>query len=453
MTTRSLDPAIATGDEFDVVVIGGGASGLAAARAAARAGADACVLERDVEVGLSILATGNGRCNLSNARLDPARYRHPEAARAVMGDEPEAELERFFDSLGIMTVSEDGRLYPRSKRAESVRDALRFAPEFDNATIQTSADVTGAEFDPASGTWSLTASVPRKNLTAHLRKPAKSRLRALRREAESAPRKTVAIRAHRVIVACGGSSSAVADVLGIEHVPERPVLCPVACALELPHRSGKEDRCEAAEDSDVLLDLLDGIRVEGELGLSRNGKRVWSERGEVLFRTYGLSGIAAFDLSRRAEPGDAICLDLFCDYSLDELERVFGERERAIGLLSCEGLRWFHGMLAPAVARLVLATAGGVCDPRVVAQAAKRVPFRFIGTTEERSAQVRRGGIPFSAVELPSLSVRPCAASGRSGLFACGEALDMDADCGGFNLAWAWLSGIRAGTAAAADSR
>lgn len=453
MTTRSLDPAIATGDKFDVVVIGGGASGLAAAHAAVRSGADVCVLERDVEVGLSILATGNGRCNLSNARLDPARYRHPEAARAVMGDEPEAELERFFGSLGIMTASEDGRLYPRSKRAESVRDALIFASESGVVTIQTSAVVTGAEFNPAIGTWSLTVSVPRKNLTAHLRKPAKSRLRSLRREAESAPRKTVAIRAHRVIVACGGSSSAVADMLGIEHVPEHPVLCPVACTLELPHRSGKEDRCEAAEDSDVLLDLLDGIRVEGELGLSRDGKRVWSERGEVLFRTYGLSGIAAFDLSRRAEPGDAICLDLFCDYSLDELERVFGERERAIGLLSCEGLRWFHGMLAPAVARLVLATAGGVCDPRVVAQAAKRVPFRFIGTTEERSAQVRRGGIPFSAVELPSLSVRPCAASGRSGLFACGEALDMDADCGGFNLAWAWLSGIRAGTAAAADSR
>ena len=453
MTTRSLDPAIATGDKFDVVVIGGGASGLAAARAAVRSGADVCVLERDVEVGLSILATGNGRCNLSNARLDPARYRHPEAARAVMGDEPEAELERFFGSLGIMTVSEDGRLYPRSKRAESVRDALRFAPEFDNATIQTSADVTGAEFDPASGTWSLTVSVPRKNLTAHLKKPAKSRLRALRREAESAPRETVAIRARRVVVACGGASSDVADMFGIEYVPERPVLCPVACALELPHRSEKEDRCEAAEDSDVLLDLLDGIRVEGELGLSRDGKRVWSERGEVLFRTYGLSGIAAFDLSRRAEPGDAICLDLFCDYGPDELERVFGERERAIGLLSCEGLRWFHGMLAPAVARLVLATAGGVCDPRVVAQAAKRVPFRFIGTTEERSAQVRRGGIPFFAVELPGLSVRPCAASGRRGVFACGEALDMDADCGGFNLAWAWLSGIRAGTAAAADTR
>ena len=453
MAMRSLDPEIATGDEFDVVVIGGGASGLAAARAAARAGADACVLERDVEVGLSILATGNGRCNLSNARLDPARYRHPEAARAVMGDEPEAELERFFGSLGIMTASEDGRLYPRSKRAESVRDALRFAPESGVVTIQTSADVTGAEFDSASDTWSLAVCVPRRNLTAHLRKPAKSRLRALRREAESAPRKTVAIRARRVVVACGGASSSMADMLGIEHVPERPVLCPVACTIELPHRDGEKDRREAAEDSDVLLDLLDGTRVEGELGLFRDDERIWSERGEVLFRTYGLSGIAAFDLSRRAEPGDAICLDLFCDYGPDELERIFGERERAIGSLSCEGLRWFHGMLAPAVARLVLAAAGGVCDPHVIAQAAKRVPFRFIGTTEERSAQVRRGGIPFSAVELPSLSVRAHAASGRSGLFACGEALDMDADCGGFNLAWAWLSGIRAGTAAAADVR
>ena len=72
----------------NVAIIGGGASGLAAALSAARAGASVLVIERDVEAGLPILATGNGRCNVSNARLDPARYLHPEAARAVMGPPP-----------------------------------------------------------------------------------------------------------------------------------------------------------------------------------------------------------------------------------------------------------------------------------------------------------------------------------------------------------------------------
>ena len=112
----------------DVAIIGGGASGLAAALSAARAGASVLVIERDVEAGLPILATGNGRCNVSNARLDPARYLHPEAARAVMGPAPEAELEGFFASLGLMTAREGAhrlrgahRIRPPGRRRMAAR--------------------------------------------------------------------------------------------------------------------------------------------------------------------------------------------------------------------------------------------------------------------------------------------------------------------------------------------
>ena len=114
---------------YDVIVIGGGASGLAAAIASARAGAKTAILELDVACGLPILATGNGRCNLSNIRLRPARYRHPVIARAVMGERAEEALGAWFASLGIWTTNEGGRLYPSSKRAESVRDALLHASD------------------------------------------------------------------------------------------------------------------------------------------------------------------------------------------------------------------------------------------------------------------------------------------------------------------------------------
>ena len=109
---------------YDVLVIGGGASGLAAAITAARAGKSVCIVERDVACGLKLLATGNGRCNLSNESIDPQRYNHPAFVESVMGPQPEQELMGFFSSLGIMTTSEEGRLYPRSLRAESVRNAL-----------------------------------------------------------------------------------------------------------------------------------------------------------------------------------------------------------------------------------------------------------------------------------------------------------------------------------------
>lgn len=101
---------------YDVLVIGGGASGLAAAITAARAGKSVCIVERDVACGLKLLATGNGRCNLSNESIDPQRYNHPAFVESVMGLQPEQELMGFFSSLGIMTTSEEGRLYPRSLR-------------------------------------------------------------------------------------------------------------------------------------------------------------------------------------------------------------------------------------------------------------------------------------------------------------------------------------------------
>ena len=107
---------------YDVVISGGGAAGLAAAIAAGRAGASVCVLERDVACGLPILATGNGRCNLSNARLDSRRYHNAAAAKAVLGRDGAARAAAFFDSLGLMTCEVEGRLYPITRRAETVRD-------------------------------------------------------------------------------------------------------------------------------------------------------------------------------------------------------------------------------------------------------------------------------------------------------------------------------------------
>lgn len=420
---------------YDVAVVGGGASGLAAALSAARSGASVLVIERDVEAGLPILATGNGRCNLSNARLDPERYRHPEVARAVMGGCPEEELSAFFDSLGLLTCEEDGRLYPYSRRADSVRDALlrSAAPAADLACC---ADLRHAAFDRSAGAWDLVLAEPAGPLPSPGRRALDFRgmLRHRRRELARAPRRERAVRARRVVIACGGSSSATASLFGLPHIDETPVLCPVACVPELDAGA---------------LEQLDGLRVEGSLALVRGGHPVWSEPGEVLFRPFGLSGIVAFDLSRRVRAGDTVELDLFPALGERALAELFEARSHVVGSPERMGAAWFTGLLAGALGAHVAAAAersGDGCAPAALAHLCKHLPFLARGIADERSAQVSRGGIPFDAVDLPRLGIR---ADLAPGLLACGEALDMDADCGGFNLAWAWLSGLRAGAEAA----
>ena len=168
-----------TNASYDVLVIGGGASGLAAAITAARTGKSVCIVERDVACGLKLLATGNGRCNLSNESIDFQRYNHPAFVESVMGPQPEQELGSFFSSLGIMTTSEEGRLYPRSLRAESVRDALLNACNHLGITLICGANVASA-FKAPEG-WTLQIDRPARALKAKKHDDRKTEVRSLRK--------------------------------------------------------------------------------------------------------------------------------------------------------------------------------------------------------------------------------------------------------------------------------
>lgn len=424
--------------QYDVVIIGGGASGLAAALAAAREGARTVVLEQDVACGLPILATGNGRCNLSAERLDPERYYHPEIARTVMGEEPERALEAFFSSVGILTTAEEGRLYPYSKRAESVRDALLAACAREGVELRCGCDVVAASRDNAAEGWALTVREPASPLRVKRGRDAKATLRAERRALEAAACREAKVSARTVVLALGGRSEELCERFGAPHLPERPVLCPVAGSFDA---------------SPQALERLDGLRAEGRLSLAWEDGIVWQEEGEVLFRPYGISGIVSFDASRRVHAGDKLALDLFPTYDERELGAYLTAREAVLGPLAAAPSAWFDGLLARPLAELVLAQArksdGARPGVSAITRAAKHLTFTVEGTAEERQAQVRRGGIPFDAVDGATLA---CADPHLSGVYACGEALDMDADCGGFNLAWAWTSGLVAGSAAAREA-
>ena len=166
-----------------------------------------------------------------------------------------------------------------------------------------------------------------------------------------------------------------------------------------------------------------------------------SERGEVLFRPYGLSGIVVFDLSRHALPDDELELDLIPGVSLQEAQR----------LATCS----MDGLLDPLIAQALCATVYDTAtnssprlDPAQVRartlELAKQLRYRVQGTADEGHAQVHRGGLATDQFDPLTLQ-----AYDAPGLFACGEALDVDGPCGGYNLAWAWKSGLVCGTATA----
>ena len=359
----------------DVCVVGGGAAGLAAAIAAAEGGASVVVLERAPECGRAILATGNGRCNFSNARLSWERYNDPAFVEAVCGPRFGENVLAFFEGCGLAWAEEGGRLYPLSRQAASVREVLLARAGRAGVTLAAAREVGGIARE--AGSWRVTF----------------------------AGATSGELEVRSVVLAVGGGEG-LARSLGLACAPFEPVLCSLAC--------------EAPEG--VSLEALDGRRAHAAARLLRDGTEVAREEGEVLFRGYGLSGIVVFDLSRAARRGDVISLDLTC--GLDE----------GVARHLAETAGGCAGLLDPLIARALGDSLDRARDLRLVVQ----------GPAEPERAQVTRGGLLTSQFDPATLG-----AHGLPGLFACGEALHVDGACGGFNLAWAWKSGLVAGAAAA----
>ena len=368
--------------QTDVCIVGGGAAGLVAAIHAAEYGAHTVVLERDAECGRTILATGNGRCNFANTSLNPALFNHPEFVEAVCGNSWLADVLSFFESCGLAwEEEEEGRLYPLSRQAASVRNILL-----------TRAQTAGVTLAPARDVRRIRRTADGLDITycCEFKKPDDAHLHA-----------------HSLIIATGGGSTTLLD-LGIPEKPATPALCPLAC-------------------DGPLLTELDGRRVRVRARLERKGCVLLEERGEVLFRAYGLSGIVIFNFSRHARPNDTIVLDL--------LPGIDDTRASKLGRTTLDGL------LDPAISQALLASSGS--RERALTQA-RALTYRVLGPAEGGQAQLTRGGLAVEAFDPTSLQLATDEHIG-----ACGEALDIDGPCGGFNLAWAWKSGMVAGTAAA----
>lgn len=412
--TRALRPVR---DDHLIAVAGGGASGLMAALRAARARPGrVLLLEKEARVGRKLMATGNGRCNLMNLRPEAARYHGggADAALALLrGTPPEALLDAFA-ALGLRCREEaEGRVYPFSGQAGAVLDVLRMACEQAGVRTRTGTAVSGIARDGDGFRLSLA-------------------------DGEM-------VCARRVIVAGGGRASpdlgsdgsAHGLLAGLGHAitPLFPAIVP----LRLPAQR---------------IRGLKGVRAHVSLALYAGGEVAQCERGEALFTDYGLSGVAAMQLARGAQEafshGQAVSVSI----SLLDEAAAREEMARRAGRLAGLPLETlFVGLLHRRVGECLLREAGlspqAQVTPEAVAPLAAlladwRLPVQ--GTMPFAQAQVTAGGADMAEFDPATLESRLV-----PGLYACGEVLDVDGDCGGYNLMWAWLSGMAAGDAAARD--
>jgi len=382
-----------------VAIIGGGASGLVAAIAAARQGADVVILEKAARVGRKILATGNGRCNLSNTAVSSAAYNHPDFVGPILAAVSASAVNSFFDKLGLLTYAdEEGRVYPATNAAASVLDVLRLECARLGVEERCGSEIAHVLAEEGTSGFDVVATGGDR------------------------------LHADAVVVATGGGHSVLAD-LGHTSVPSAPVLGPLKTERE-PIRG------------------LSGVRVRCAATLLADGVPVATERGELLFRDYGVSGIMVFDLSRFFEPGCVLSVDLFPDTAPDALRRLLTERRSVLSWRTAE--TFFEGMLHDRVAQAVLRAASIAPATPVAELPCERLTallkdFRLnvTGRGDAAQSQVTRGGASVAEFDSRTMHSRLV-----GGLFAAGEVLDVDGRCGGFNLHWAWASGILAGEGA-----
>ncbi len=396
-----------------VIVIGGGAAGMMAAITAAEDKNNRVVLlERQQRLGRKLLSTGNGRCNLSNLNASPAHYHGEDAAFAVPVLKrlpPEAVLD-FFRSLGLVTVTEpDGRVYPLSDSANSVLDVLRFTLEQRGVEVLCSCPV-----------------------------------RELRRKGAGFQVLTdqALISADAVIVACGGAAGArlggvsdgykLLDALGHGRTRLYPALSPLLTAPDYPR-------------------ALKGVRADGALRLMQGKRLLGQSAGDIQFTERGVSGPAAFDLSRAAALAEgelSLRMDFLRAWPGPQTEELLRARRAALPALEAGQL--FTGMVHNRLGRMLVKYAGvdaarplrelSQAELRRAAEAVKDFRLPVTGVEGFDSAQVTAGGVRTRDFDPETLESRRC-----PGLFACGELLDIDGDCGGYNLQWAWASGMVAG--------
>lgn len=400
-----------------VIIIGGGASGLIAAIIAGRNGAEVIILEQLQRVGKKLLATGNGRCNLTNIFAKLENY-HGESVNFMLDAFNLFDVQKtliFFEELGISCRPEEtGKVYPRSDQASSVLDVLRY--ELGKLGIEERCETEVKKI------------IPTKNGFTLLLKDGKE------------------VKGDRVVIATGGKANAnlgstgtgyrLVKELGHSLIDPFPAL--VQLKLNFQH-----------------LKALSGVKFNGSAAVVEAGNIVRQEEGEILFTDYGISGPPILQLSRcvgekfQSSIKTFLRVDMFPEFSIEEMSEIIRKKikhDSEKPLQFC-----FVGLLNKKLIPILLKTCGILdihkkCgevtenEKESISFILKHWDFEINGTQPWRDAQVTGGGIQVKDIDSKTMESKIV-----KGLYFSGEILDIDGDCGGYNLQWAWSSGYVAG--------
>ena len=394
---------------YDVIIIGGCASGLAAAINAKRQhpSFSVAVIEKLPRVGKKILSTGNGRCNLTNLSACNHPYRHKTFTDAAFLKYPPENVIEFFASLGLLTYSDkEGRVYPRSNTAASVLDALRYGCENENVELIT--ECAAEKVEKNGDNFKINGKYECRYLI-------------LATGGKSSPAQ-----------GSDGSGYALAKKFGHKITALFPALVPLGTKPE-------------------AVRSLKGIRASG-VELTLDDKKT---RGEILFTDSGVSGIAAMELASAAErllyDGEKAELNInfIPEMNKDELKSYI---ENALKIKAGQPMENFLcGILPKQLGIFILKNCeiyrgdeliGETSDSMInlIADTIKEFSLDITGTRGFRDSQVTSGGVRTDEINGDNMMSKLC-----ENLYFCGEIIDVDGDCGGFNLQWAFASGLLAG--------
>ncbi len=393
---------------YDIAVIGGGASGLVAGISAGLYGdIKIAIIEKQQRVGKKILSTGNGRCNLSNTNISPEYYNGDNGFLDLTSDCMSSQ--ELFSSLGLATkADENGRIYPHSMAASSVLDTLRFKAE-------ACCDIYCL--------FSVNSVIKNKNGLFEIKSDSDI------------------ILSKAVIVATGGLATAslgntgdgynISKAFGHSIIDVYPALAPVRTDVN-------------------LVKSVKGLRTAAKATLIINGKEDISQTGEVQFSDGALSGICIFNMSYKAakyKGNSEISLDIAPDYDRKQLFEVISTAKELRQSLPCEELLTclIHKRIGQTILKSAKISFEKKCEDitakniSLICDIIKDWRFPVTGASDWSLAQVTAGGIPLNEVDSDLQSKY------TEGLFFCGEILNINGNCGGFNLDFAWKSGYIAG--------
>lgn len=394
-----------------IAIVGAGASGLIAAIVAAKSKKKVCVFDKNNKIGKKILATGNGRCNITNKNIKLQNFhgQNPAFVSYALSRFSTSTCKEFFEALGIEIIEgQKGRLYPASLQASSVVAALEYE-----------AKRLGVEFFLESEVTKII-----KNENAFLLHVNSKK-----------------IQAEKVLVATGSFAM--------------PTLGSSQSGYEIAKSFGHKIYPTFASLTQIItkenLKSISGVKIQSSISVYADKICVQEEFGDVLFTDYGLSGSCILDVSREIGKGllegndMRIKLDMCPNINKDKLKSFLLQRQKIAYDKSIAS--WLDGFINSKLAKFLAKNfpqkpASKLHQKEIIQLCflLKEFTLHVKDTKGLKSAEVSAGGVCVDEVDSKSLESKI-----QKNLYFSGEVLDIDADCGGYNLHWAWASGFLAG--------